>query len=193
MTPKRFRKLSKDNPRTSPRAFPSVERTLFGLRSARTRLEVSVIQLPDKYQYRSQPFVISGRDINLDILRVEGYRKFCNKIWNATRFAMLKLDADFVPEPTSKVGRIEATCGFFQIFRLMSLTLLSTSPPDASLSSRSGSSTSSTSPPPRLTSPSARETSWLSQARSTAYGFTSSAMSSLFVSHLINSSCLEVS
>ncbi|KAJ6589846.1 tRNA synthetases class I-domain-containing protein [Mycena vulgaris] len=43
-----------------------------------------------------------GRDINLEILRVEGYRKFCNKIFNATKFAMLKLDASFVPEPTSK-------------------------------------------------------------------------------------------
>ncbi|KIL58640.1 hypothetical protein M378DRAFT_188200 [Amanita muscaria Koide BX008] len=41
-----------------------------------------------------------GRDINLEILRVEGYRKFCNKIFNATKFAMLKLDETFVPEPT---------------------------------------------------------------------------------------------
>jgi valyl-tRNA synthetase len=44
-----------------------------------------------------------GRDINLEILRVEGYRKFCNKIFNATKFAMLKLDEEFVPEPTAKV------------------------------------------------------------------------------------------
>ena len=44
-----------------------------------------------------------GRDINLEILRVEGYRKFCNKIFNATKFAMLKLDEKFVPEPTAKV------------------------------------------------------------------------------------------
>ncbi|CDO68942.1 hypothetical protein BN946_scf185000.g85 [Trametes cinnabarina] len=43
-----------------------------------------------------------GRDINLEILRVEGYRKFCNKIFNATKFAMLKLDETFVPEPTAK-------------------------------------------------------------------------------------------
>lgn len=43
-----------------------------------------------------------GRDINLEILRVEGYRKFCNKIYNATKFAMLKLDEQFVPEPTAK-------------------------------------------------------------------------------------------
>ncbi|TFK27106.1 valine-tRNA ligase [Coprinopsis marcescibilis] len=43
-----------------------------------------------------------GRDINLEILRVEGYRKFCNKVFNATKFAMLKLDETFVPEPLAK-------------------------------------------------------------------------------------------
>lgn len=45
-----------------------------------------------------------GRDINLEILRVEGYRKFCNKIFNATKFAMLKLDEAFVPQPCIKVN-----------------------------------------------------------------------------------------
>jgi valyl-tRNA synthetase len=45
-----------------------------------------------------------GRDINLEILRVEGYRKFCNKVFNATKFAMLKLDQDFVPSALIKVG-----------------------------------------------------------------------------------------
>ena len=44
-----------------------------------------------------------GRDINLEILRVEGYRKFCNKVFNATKFAMLKLDQDFVPRADLKV------------------------------------------------------------------------------------------
>ncbi|KAF5319390.1 hypothetical protein D9619_008866 [Psilocybe cf. subviscida] len=43
-----------------------------------------------------------GRDINLEILRVEGYRKFCNKIFNATKFAMLKLDKEFVPQAQAK-------------------------------------------------------------------------------------------
>ncbi|KAG6849752.1 hypothetical protein H0H93_005550 [Arthromyces matolae] len=50
-----------------------------------------------------------GRDINLEILRVEGYRKFCNKIFNATKFAMLKLDESFVPEPTSQARIITSS------------------------------------------------------------------------------------
>ncbi|OBZ70621.1 Valine--tRNA ligase, mitochondrial [Grifola frondosa] len=40
-----------------------------------------------------------GRDINLEVLRVEGYRKFCNKVFNATKFAMLKFDEEFIPRP----------------------------------------------------------------------------------------------
>ncbi|KAK9461240.1 tRNA synthetases class I-domain-containing protein [Lipomyces oligophaga] len=37
------------------------------------------------------------RDINLDILRVEGYRKFCNKIYQATKFALLRLGPEYTP------------------------------------------------------------------------------------------------
>ncbi|KAH7886737.1 tRNA synthetases class I-domain-containing protein [Phlebopus sp. FC_14] len=52
-----------------------------------------------------------GRDINLEILRVEGYRKFCNKIFNATKFAMLKLDSEFIPNkkalPTGNESLVE--------------------------------------------------------------------------------------
>jgi valyl-tRNA synthetase len=38
----------------------------------------------------------AGRDIKFDISRVEEYRTFANKIWNASRFAMMNL-AGFVP------------------------------------------------------------------------------------------------
>ncbi|ODV60141.1 valine--tRNA ligase ASCRUDRAFT_76650 [Ascoidea rubescens DSM 1968] len=43
-----------------------------------------------------------AKDINLDILRVEGYRKFCNKIYQATKFALMRLGDDFKPEETNK-------------------------------------------------------------------------------------------
>ena len=41
-----------------------------------------------------------GRDVRLDVSRMEGYRAFLNKLWNASRFAMMNLE-DFTPDAYS--------------------------------------------------------------------------------------------
>ncbi|SMN18166.1 similar to Saccharomyces cerevisiae YGR094W VAS1 Mitochondrial and cytoplasmic valyl-tRNA synthetase [Maudiozyma saulgeensis] len=51
----------------------------------------------DAMRFALCAYTTGGRDINLDILRVEGYRKFCNKIYQATKFALMRLGDDYKP------------------------------------------------------------------------------------------------
>lgn len=56
----------------------------------------------DAMRFALCAYTTGGRDINLDIMRVEGYRKFCNKIYQATKFALMKLGQNY--QPPAKEG-----------------------------------------------------------------------------------------
>lgn len=43
----------------------------------------------DALRFGLLAYTAQGRNINLDIQRVVAYSQFCNKLWNATKFALL--------------------------------------------------------------------------------------------------------
>ncbi|HWR73652.1 MAG TPA: valine--tRNA ligase, partial [Nitrospirota bacterium] len=51
----------------------------------------------DAFRFTLTAFAAQGRDIKLSPERIEGYRNFANKIWNASRFVFMNLEEGFAP------------------------------------------------------------------------------------------------
>uniref|UniRef100_H9GP70 valine--tRNA ligase n=1 Tax=Anolis carolinensis TaxID=28377 RepID=H9GP70_ANOCA len=61
----------------------------------------------DALRFALCAYTSQGRDINLDVNRILGYRHFCNKLWNATKFAIRGLGEGFQPQTSGSESLID--------------------------------------------------------------------------------------
>ena len=67
----------------------------------------------DALRFTFAALATTGRDVRFDVNRIEGYRNFCNKLWNASKFVLMNtedLDLSIAPKPSPVDDWITSKC-----------------------------------------------------------------------------------
>ena len=61
----------------------------------------------DAFRFTLAAFAAQGRDVKMSEKRVEGYRHFINKIWNAARFSLMHIDKAYNDLPAKSLSLVD--------------------------------------------------------------------------------------